>query len=132
MFHFNSSGEPLGVARPSTIYLDLKTISRSPSPVTTQHPVIPFTAPTVVLSSIATRSSPSARRESTNPNLGCHRRLSLQVHTQETRLSLWVPVITVTGFSYGRSPSASSLAARCPSASSALISFLVSLNLFTA
>ncbi|RZB41536.1 Glutamate receptor 3.2 isoform B, partial [Glycine soja] len=45
---------------------------------------------------IAIRSSPSARRESTNPNLGCHRRLSLQVHTQETRLSLWVPVITAT------------------------------------
>ncbi|KAG4964165.1 hypothetical protein JHK85_039140 [Glycine max] len=41
--------------------------------VTTQHPVIPFTAPTVVLSSIAIRSPPSARHESTNPNLGCHR-----------------------------------------------------------
>ncbi|KAG4941963.1 hypothetical protein JHK85_046609 [Glycine max] len=70
--------------------------------VTTQHPVIPFTAPTVVLSSITIRSSPSARRESTNPNLGCHRRLSLQVHTQETRLSLFlVRALSVRFFTGG-------------------------------
>ncbi|KAL5192889.1 ATP-dependent 6-phosphofructokinase 7 [Glycine soja] len=56
--------------------------------------------------------------------------VAIVVHTQETRLSLWVPVITVTGFSYGRSPSASSLAARCPSASSALISFLSETHVF--